>query len=52
MSFKTTYMAIHNQRTAPIRQTMSKILGRTALTFAMLLGFVNPLWALQVVRAP
>jgi hypothetical protein len=27
---------------------MSKILGGTALTFAMLLGFVNPLWALQV----
>jgi hypothetical protein len=41
-------MTIHNRRTAPIRQTMSKILGGTALTFAMLLGFVNPLWALQV----
>jgi hypothetical protein len=48
MAFKTTYMTIHNRRTAPIRQTMSKILGGTALTFAMLLGFVNPLWALQV----
>jgi len=48
MSFKTTYMMIHNRRTAPIRHTMSKILGGTALTFAMLLGFVNPLWALQV----
>jgi hypothetical protein len=41
-------MAIHNRRTALIGQTMSKILGGTALTFAMLLGFVNPLWALQV----
>lgn len=41
-------MTIHNRRTAPIRQTMSKILGGTALTFVMLLGFVNPLWALQV----
>src|SRR5882762_3165577 len=48
MSFKTTYMTIPNRRTAPIRQTMSKIFGGTALTFAMLLGFVNPLWALQV----
>jgi len=41
-------MEIHDSRTAPIRQTMSNVLGGTMLTFAMLLGFVNPSWALQV----
>src|SRR6267143_2034901 len=49
MSFKTTYMTIHNRRTAPIRQTMSKILGGTALTFAMLLGFVDSSLALPAM---
>src|SRR5882762_5320350 len=49
MSFKTTYMTIHNRRTAPIRQTMSKILGGTALTFAMLLVFVDSSWALPAM---
>ena len=48
MTFRTTSMMIDDRRTAPIRQTTSKILGGTALTFAMLLGFVNPSWALQV----
>ncbi len=48
MSLRTTHTIIHDRRTAPIRQTMSKILGVTALTFAMLLGVVNPSWALQV----
>ncbi len=48
MSFGTISMMIHDRRTAPIRQATSKILGGTALTFAMLLGFVNPSWALQV----
>ena len=42
-------MTVHKRRTAPIRQTTSTILGGTALTFAMLLGFVNPSWALQVI---
>lgn len=41
-------MAIHNRRTALIRQTMSGILGGTVLSFALLLGFVTPSWALQV----
>lgn len=41
-------MMIHDRHTAPIRQTTSKILCGTALTFAMCLGFVNPSWALQV----
>src|SRR5580765_1719989 len=48
MSFRTTSMKIHDSRTAPIRQTMSNVLGGSVLTFAMLLGFVNPSWALQV----
>ena len=39
---------LHKQRTAPIRQTMPKVLGGTTLIFAMLLSFVNPVWALQV----
>ena len=38
-------MTIHKRCTAPIRQTMFTILGGAALTFAMLLGFVNPSWA-------
>jgi uncharacterized membrane protein len=41
-------MLIHDRHSAPIRQTISKILGGTALTFLMLLGVVNPSWALQV----
>jgi hypothetical protein len=45
-------MTIHDRLTTSIRQTirqtMSKIFGGTALTFAMLLGVVNPSWALQV----
>jgi len=41
-------MTIYDRRTTPIRQTKSKILGGTALTFLMLLCFVNPSWALQV----
>ena len=48
MSFRTTSTMNHDRHTAPTRQTTSKILGGTALTFAMLLGFVNPSWALQV----
>jgi fibronectin type III domain protein/BACON domain-containing protein len=35
----------HDQHTVPIQQKMSKILCRIAVTFAMLLGFVNPSWA-------
>ena len=41
-------MTIPDRRTASIRQMMSTILGGTAVTFAMLLGFVNPSRALQV----
>ena len=48
MSFRTTSTMNHDRHTAPSRQMPSKILGGTALTFAMLLGFVNPSWALQV----
>jgi hypothetical protein len=48
MSFKTPHIMIHGRHTAPIRQTTSKLLCGTALTFAMFLGFVNPSWALQV----
>jgi hypothetical protein len=48
MSLRTTRMTIHNRRTVPIRQMMFTILGGTAVTFAMILGFVNPSWALQV----
>ena len=48
MSLRTSRMTIHNRRTAPIRQIIYRILGGATLTFAMLLGFVNPLWALQV----
>src|SRR6185295_7318713 len=38
----------HDQHTVPSRQVMSNILCGTVLTFALLLGFVNPSWALQV----
>ena len=48
MSLSTTPMMLHRQHTAPIRQTMPRILGGTAVIFAVLLGFVNPVWALQV----
>lgn len=48
MSLSTTPMMLHKQHTAPIRQAMPKILGGTALIFAMLLSFVSPVWALQV----
>jgi hypothetical protein len=41
-------MKIHDRRTAATRQTTSKLLCGTALTFAMLLGLVNLSWALQV----
>ena len=41
-------MKLHDQRTVPTRQTTLILLGETALTFAILLGFVNPSWALQV----
>jgi flagellar hook-associated protein FlgK len=48
MSLRTIRLMIDDRRPAPIRQTISKTLGGTALTCAMLLGFVNSLWALQV----
>ena len=48
MSFRTTSMMSPDWCTAPIRQTMSNILCGTVLTFALLLGFVSPSWALQV----
>jgi uncharacterized membrane protein len=48
MTFQTTHTMNRSRRTAPIRQTTSKVFGGTALTFAMFLGFVNPSWALQV----
>ena len=48
MPLSTTPMMLHKQHTAPIRQAMPKILGGTALIFAMLLSFVSPVWALQV----
>src|SRR6185436_45299 len=38
----------HDQHTVPSRQVMSNILCGTVLTFALLLGFVSPSWALQV----
>src|SRR5215467_8501001 len=47
-SIRMTRMKILDRHIAPIRQTMSKVLGGTVLTLAMLLGFVNPSWALQV----
>ena len=48
VSLRTNCMTIHDPHTASIRQMMSTFLGGTAVTFAMLLGFVNPSWALQV----
>ncbi|TKB66637.1 MAG: hypothetical protein E8D47_06590 [Nitrospira sp.] len=48
MTFLATHTMNHERRTAPIRQTASTILGGALLAFAILLGFANPSWALQV----